>query len=196
MSDFTVIRAVTDTLKSILTTGITNSPDPQLSGVQIDLRSPKEMREDHNATGISVWLYRVTRDADLLNRPPERISPSQVRRASLPLRLYYLVTPLVTKPEDRQTLLGRVVQLFNDHSQLRGADLQDSLAGASDEFRVNLETLTLEELTRVWYSLSEPYDLSVSYEVQVVTIDSDLEAVEEPPVLTRTATYSQIVRSS
>lgn len=196
MSDFTVIKAVTDSLKSVLEGGITNSPDPQLSGVAIDLRSPKEMREDHNATGISLWLYRVTRDPDLLNRPAERISASQVRRASLPLHLYYLVTPLVTKAEDRQTLLGRVLQLFNDHSQLLGADLQDSLAGSTDEFRINLETLTLEELTRVWYSLSEPYDLSVSYEVQVVTIDSDLEAMEEPPVLARTTTYSQIVRSS
>ena len=61
---------------------------------------------------------------------------------------------------------------------------------------MNLETLTLEELTRVWFSLSEPYDLSVSYEVQVVSIDSDDEAVEEPPVLVRTSQYEQIVRSS
>jgi len=196
MSDFTVIRAVSDTLKSILETGITNSPDPQLNGVPIDLRSPKEMREDNNASGISLWLYRVGRDADLLNRPPERISPTQFRRSSLPVCLYYLVTPLVAKPEDRQTLLGRVLQLLNDHTQLLGADLQNSLAGSTDEFRVNLETLTLEELTRVWFSLSEPYDLSVSYEVQIVTIDSDDEPVEEPPVLVRTTTYEQIVEST
>src|SRR2546429_3690064 len=121
MSDFTVIRDACDTLKSILETGITNSPDPQLNGVPIDLRSPKEMREDNNASGISLWLYRVGRDADLLNRPPERISPNQFRRSSLPVRLYYLVTPLVAKPEDRQTLLGRVLQLLNDHTQLLGA---------------------------------------------------------------------------
>jgi len=48
-------------------------------------------------------------------------------------------------------------------------------------------------LTRVWYSLSEPYDLSVSYEVQVVKIDTDEEAVEAPPVLVRNAGYKQIV---
>jgi hypothetical protein len=196
MSDFTVIRAVTDTLKSILEDGITNSTDPQLNGVPIDLRSPREMREDHNATGISLWLYRVGRDADLLNHPPERISPTQFRCAFLPVRLYYLVTPLVAKPEDRQTLIGRVLQLLNDHTQLRGADLQDSLAGSTDEFRVSLETLTLEELTRVWYSLSEPYDLSVSYEVQIVTIDSDKESLKEVPVLVRTGIYDQIVGSN
>jgi hypothetical protein len=76
---------------------------------------------------------------------------------------------------------------------LRGADLQDSLSGASDEFRVTLETLSLEELTRVWFSLSEPYDLSVSYEVQVLKIDSDLEDVEGASVLSRKIGYAQIV---
>jgi hypothetical protein len=193
MSDFTVVKAVTHTLRQILMDGITNSPDPQLKGVQIDLRSPKEMREANNATGISLWLYRITRDPDRLNDCPERISPTQIRRAALPVHLYYLVTPLVADSGNRQTLIGRVLQLFNDHAILRGADLQDSLAGSSDQFRVTLETLTLEELTRVWFSLSEPYDLSVSYEVQVVTIDSDLEAVQRASVMSRKAGYAQIV---
>jgi len=196
MSDFTAVRAVTETLFGILQAGITNSADPQLQGVPIDLRSPKEMREDNGATGVSLWLYRITRDADFLNRPPERISPNQYRRSALPLHLYYLVTPLVVKPEDRQTLIGRVLQLFNDNSTLSGALLADSLAGSPEAFRVTLETLTLEELTRVWHSLAEPYDLSVSYEVQVVTIDSDLEAVEAQPVLVRQAGYAQIVGNS
>jgi len=122
MSDFTVVRAVTETLFNILKEGITNSPDPQLNGVAIDLRSPKEMRADNNTTGISFWLYRITRDADMLNNPPERPSPNQIKRQGLPVHLYYLVTPLVTKPEDRQTLIGRVLQLFNDHAILRGAE--------------------------------------------------------------------------
>jgi hypothetical protein len=196
MSDFTVVKAVTDTLKQILVDGVTNSPDPQLNGIPIDLRSPKEMREANNATGISLWLYRITRDPDRLNDRPERISPTQIRRAALPVHLYYLVTPLVVNPTDRQTLIGRVLQLFNDHAILRGADLQDSLTGSAEEFRVTLETLTLEELTRVWFSLSEPYDLSVSYEVQVVTIDSDLEAVQSSSVVARNTGYAQIVGSS
>lgn len=196
MSDFTAIEGVTDTLAKILADGITNSSNPQLHGVAIDLRSPKEMREANNATGISLWLYRVTRDADMLNDRPERISPTQIRRSSLPIHLYYLVTPMVSDVGDRQVLIGRVLQLFNDHAILRGADLQDSLAGNTDEFRVTLETLTLEELTRVWFSLSEPYDLSVSYEVQVVKIDTDLEAVEGSSVLTRNAKFAQIVEVS
>ena len=144
MSDFTVVRAVTETLFGILDAGITNSADPQIQGVPIDLRSPKEMREDHGAQGVSLWLYRITRNPDLLNQPPERISPTQYRRAALPVHLYYLVTPLVAQPESRQTLIGRVLQLFNDNAILRGAALADSLAGSQEAFRVTLETLTLE----------------------------------------------------
>jgi hypothetical protein len=192
MSDYTVIKGVSDTLFQILNDGITNNPDLQLNGVQIDLRSPKEMRMA-KAAGVSLWLYRITRDADLLNDRPQRVSPTQIRPTPLPIHLYYLVTPLVVDPGDRQTLIGRVLQLLNDHAMLRGADLQDSLSGASDEFRVTLETLSLEELTRVWFSLSEPYDLSVSYEVQVLKIDSDLEDVEGASVLSRKIGYAQIV---
>jgi hypothetical protein len=193
MSDFTVIRAVTETLFNILDAGITKSADPQLNGVAVDLRSPKEMRADNNTTGISFWLYRITRDADLLNNPPERPAPNQFRRVGLPIHLYYLVTPLVADPGDRQTLIGRVLQLFNDHAIIAGADLQDSLKGSSEQFRVTLETLSLEELTRVWFSLSEPYDLSVSYEVQVVKIDSDLELIQQARVVQRQSGYAQIV---
>jgi hypothetical protein len=192
MSDYTVVKAVSDTMLQILKNGITNNPDPQLSGVAIDLRSPKEMRQANNTPGISLWLYRITRDADLLNDRPERVSPTQTRRTPLPIHLYYLVTPLVPDAGDRQMLIGRVLQLLNDHTILRGADLQDSLMGAGDEFRVTLETLTLEELARIWFSLSEPYDLSVSYEVQVVKIDSDLEAIYGAPVVSRKTGYAQI----
>jgi hypothetical protein len=91
MSDFTAVGAVTESLLGILQDGVTNSADPQLNGVPIDLRSPKEMREDNHATRISFWLYRITRDPGLLNNRPERPSPNQLKRIGLPILLYYFV---------------------------------------------------------------------------------------------------------
>jgi uncharacterized protein DUF4255 len=85
------------------------------------------------------------------------------------------------------------VQTLNDHSILMGADLVDTLAGAPDQFRVMLEPFSLEELTRVWTALEESYQMSVTYSVQVVTIDSDREAVDAPPVLERRSVYEEIV---
>ena len=188
MSQYTAIRAVSESLQQMLEQYIT---DP---GVSVELKSPKEMHFDQD-TGISVWMYRVTRNEHILNHPPERIGVNQVRRQPLPVNLHYLVTPMMSDPLDEQELLGRVLQVFNDHPVLSGADLAGALLGSQSEFRVALETPTLEELTRVWEALQESYQASVSYLVQVILIDSEEPPQASPVVLQRQVTHSQIVSS-
>jgi hypothetical protein len=194
MNDITVLSAISQSLLELLKAGITASAEPQLTGVPVHLLSPKEMRESQNQkTGVSLWLYRIARNPDLLNAPPRRISATEVSHYPMPLDLHFLVTPLMQKPEDEQTLLGRVVQLFNDSAILRGAVLQGALAGSGQEFRLMLETLTLEELTRVWGALMESYQLSLSYMVQLVMVDSPRAAMQDSPVLVRETTVAQIL---
>jgi len=55
---------------------------------------------------------------------------------------------------------------------------------------VRLETLTLEEITRVWDSLERSYQLCISYEVGIVSIDSGLEAIVGPPVMIALPEYA------
>ena len=196
MSDFTVIRAVSRTLRGLLEDHITHDPDPALNGVPIDLRSPREMRDDANSQGVSVWLYRVMRDGKSLNQPVERRVSNQIPRAPLPLDCFYLITPIATSPDDEQLLLGRILQSFNDHPLLRGSDLKDSLSNSTEELRITLETLSLEDLTRVWHSLGEPYQLSISLLVQLARIDSAHEPLRVEPVLVKTTTYAQILSQS
>jgi hypothetical protein len=196
MSDYTVISAVSSTLKEILKKNITLSSDAELNGVDIHLLSPKEMQDAGHTSGISVWLYKVSRMPEMLNEPPERIGPNRIVRTPLPILLFYLVTPITVHPETRHTLLGRVLQVLNDHAILRGADLRGVLKGTSEQLRVNLEALSLEELSLVWEALSEPYQLSVTYLVQVVKIDSDLEPVKSSPVIEREVEYARILAAS
>src|ERR1700761_582692 len=162
MSDYTVIRAVSNTLQTLLTTNITANTDPELNGVSIYLLSPREMQDQGHATGVSVWLYKVSRMSEMLNEPPERRGPSQVAHLPLPVLLYYLVTPFCADVPTRHTLLGRVLQVMNDHAILRGTDLQGTLQGTQEQLRVNLEALSIEELSLVWEALNEPYQLSVT----------------------------------
>src|SRR6266581_4810468 len=192
MSDYSVLSAVSSSLLTLLTNNITNALAVPLN-VQIHLFSPPEMDKAGQVPGISLWLYKVSRMAEMLNEPPERKSPTQMARTPLPVLLHYLVTPMATDPLIRQTLLGRVLQVFNDHAILRGADLQGVLQNTKEQLRVNLEALTLEELSLVWEALGEPYQLSVTYLVQVAKIDSDLELVKSSPVLDKETTYSQIL---
>ena len=193
MSEFTAIRAVTKTLRALLEDHITNSTDLQLNGVPIELHSPKEMRAAPPKSGVSLWLYRATRNGDTLNGAPIRIAPDEELPRPLPIDLHYLVTPMTGTEEDERMLLGRVLQSLNDHTVVRGSDLQDDLAGEDTQLRVNLEQLTLEELTRVWTALEEPYQLSVSYQVQVVNIDTAHEPLRSSPVLVEDTEYDQIV---
>jgi hypothetical protein len=104
-----------------------------------------------------------------------------------------LITPVATDPLTRHALLGKVLQVMNDHAILRGADLQGILQGTTDQLRVVLETLSLEDLSLVWDALSEPYQLSVSYMVQLVSIDSAEQPVKTSLVIEKNTQYTQIL---
>ena len=194
MSDYSVLGAVSSTLQTLLTNNITNALAAPLN-VNVYLNSPIEMQTSNLIPGISLWLFKVSRMAEMVNEPPERKSPNQLARTPLPVVLHYLVTPMAADPIARQTLLGRVLQVCNDHAILRGTDLQGVLANTTEQLRVNLEMLTVEELSLVWEALGEPYQLSVTYLVQVAKIDSDLELIRSMPVLDKQATYAQILSS-
>jgi hypothetical protein len=191
MSDYNVIGAASSTIQDLLNRNITLPLGP-LHNVAIHLQSPPEVKE-LGLSGVSVWLYKVSRMSEMLNLPPERVSSTQLNRTPLPLQLYYLVTPLMDDPIARHTVLGRILQVFNDFSILRGTDLRGVLAGTSEQLRVNLEALTIEELSLIWEALAEPYQLSITYLVQVVKIDSDRESLRYSPVLERDATANLIL---
>jgi hypothetical protein len=193
MSDYPVISAVSATLKQLLTVNITQSSDSQIKNVPIELLSPRELEDKKESLAVSVWLYRVARMSDLLNEPPQRVAPNLIAATPLPLLLYYLVTPIAGDPTTRHALLGKAMQVLNDHSIVRGADLQGILQGTTEQLRVALEALSLEDLSLVWDALSEPYQLSVSYVVQPVTIDSALEPLMVAPVIEKRSKYLQIV---
>ena len=76
------------------------------------------------------------------------------------------------------------MQVLYDHSTFSGADLQGDLSGTHLQLTTRLESMSLEDITKVWYALERSYELSVSYEVTVVYIDSELmESVTPVKVL-------------
>jgi hypothetical protein len=201
---YTALRATSQTLATYLRQQFEADPDlapffNAASGgtMQVRLNTPQEMI-DANLAGLSVWLYRVIRDEERLNAPPQRIGPNLLQPPPLPVRLHYLVTPITGAqsqigPETEQVILGKVLQIFHDHPTLRGSDLQGDFSGTEVELTVRLETLTLEEIARVWDALDAPYQLSVSYEVSVVEIASAMEPEQVSPVLVALPEYGVIV---
>lgn len=160
-------------------------PAPDAIGTLVVTLSNPEEFEDLEQEGVSIWLYLVERDAETLNLPPRRVPPDGVLSRPLPLRLHYLVTPLVNfrtrehAAELEQLILGKILQVFHDTPRIAGSRLVNSLAGSPIELFVRLESLALDQITRVWEALDRPYQLCTSYEISVLPIES----ADEPAVV-------------
>jgi hypothetical protein len=77
------------------------------------------------------------------------------------------------------------MQILHDHPRI-----QFELNDERQEFSVILARRTLEELTRIWDALREPYRLSVCYEVRLTRIDS-LRWVRAARITDRAVTEEQ-----
>jgi len=199
----TSIRAVSLTLKELVLEHLKQDLnlqrffDPGLGGTMlVSLLAPEELSASNE--GVSIWLYRIVRDDQTLNYPPTRSARDRLLHEPLPLRLHYLIVPVVDVtqrqdgPELEQNIVGAVMQVFHDHACLRGTDFQSDLAGSSEEMHVRLEALDLDQMSRMWEALDHAFQLCISYEVSVVPIDSALQPQPVPPVDVAMPTYAVI----
>jgi hypothetical protein len=187
---FTHIRAASLTLQGVLQRSFVADADLKAlfgGSAIVSLATPDGM-EAAGEIGLSMWLYRLIRDEQTLNRPARRIAQNLIRRQPLPVRLHYLMTPIITgasnipAPEAEQLIIGRVLQTFHDEPLISGADLEGSYQGTGVELAVRLETLGLDETSRIWEGLERSYQLSISYEVSIVVIAADLAPIAVTPV--------------
>lgn len=200
----TAIRAASETLRSVLHGAMTEDPILRLlftgAGASVvSLANPDEMAAA-GESGISLWLYRIVRDEQRLNAPPERIAPDRLRPAPLPVRLHYLVSPVIAIDganapiETRHHILGAVLQTFHERPLISGMLLAGDFSGTSVELAARLESPDLESLARLWDSLDAGYQLSLSYEVGIVSISGTLPDGLAPPVRIALPEYGQAVR--
>jgi hypothetical protein len=206
----TALRATSITLQDYVRRGFVADPDlgaffdPVLGGtMEVSLNDPEEMRTN-SVDGVSLWLYRVERDDQRLNAPPTRPTATRLQPTPLPLRLHYLVTPIVTidpafplvSPGREQEILGKAIQLLYERPVLRGTDLRDTLTGSDDKIAVRLEPMSLEEITRIWQALQRPYQLSVSYEATLAMIAPEAQPAVLTPVRVAEPRFGVIVEEA
>lgn len=189
MSAYGVIRSVSGALRQILWEEF--DADPQVRAIvgseqAIVFTNPKETA-GQASDRLSLWLYRITENEFLKNQPEARANGADTRRpAPLALDLHYLVTPFARSGELDHLLLGKTLQILYDNATTL---LRIPAEAIAQELRIILARRTLEELTRVWEALQEPYRLSVAYEVSVTEVDS-LRTVGYARVIDRIAGFT------
>jgi hypothetical protein len=188
MPDSNAIAAVSETLLSILIGAVKSLDDPPPTAELSDLQGNISIAPAR----LTVFLFEVGEDPSARNRPRRRdLSPPFLATSKPPMALVlrYLLTAWGGDRLTEHRLLGRAMQVLYDGSLISGPDLQGaSLRGSNETLKVTLSPLSLENLTRVFWSVQRPYRLSLSYEIRVVNLDSEVSQLRSP-VRMRTADY-------
>ena len=102
------------------------------------------------------------------------------------MELSYLLTPFATVPDatsasgdDAHTILGTAMLTFHENPVLNdvhipGFDadtvLSSDLLNSVELVKIRLATTSLEELSKIWATINQPYRLSVAYDVSLVMV--------------------------
>jgi hypothetical protein len=167
--DFSVIAAVSQTLENLL--------KGKLGGLcSVELRDLKDAIPEAQPL-LTVFLFEVGEDPSARNRPRARSAPPELKLMKPPMALLlrYLLTPWGGNPATHHQILGRAMQVLYDNATLSDPDLLGTLANDDQVIKITMAPLSLEERTRVWHAVQKPYRLSVSYEVRVINLDSEVE---------------------
>jgi hypothetical protein len=154
------------------------------------------------ASGVNLYLYRVLESPFTKNQPwpGDRTTPAS-NLPALGLQLFYLLTPLGTRPDDNSfqlgddahTMLGSAMIALHENPILNNvhipplgsspgfdADtvLPPFLLNSYEQIKIILAPIGIDELSKIWATINQPYRLSVAYEISLV----ELTPTPPPPV--------------
>ena len=170
MSASTAIGMVSESLRNLLVGEMILSPL-----VNVTILAPDESGGDRR---INLFLYKVQEHPALKNLDwqVKQGEPTQLVPPPLSLNLYYLMTSYA--PNDAQTgnstaheFLGDAMRVFYENPIVPEDYLVEGLKDATEQIKIIQNSLDLEELSKVWSTFTEPFRLSVLYEISVVQLD-------------------------
>jgi len=189
MSSPMVLAAVSSGIRRILWNSFAADPTVRpLVGTEeaIVFLNPTQTARD-SGNRVSLWLYMIAENEFIKNAPPQRVADDTEQFPPLALDLYYLLTPFGPSGEADLLILGRAMQALYDSAR---TTLINTSVSVAENLSINLFRRTLDELSRVWEALQEPYRLSVCYQVRITRIDSTITTTGSP-VLEMTSDYTQ-----
>ena len=146
-------------------------------------------------TRLNLFLYNITSNAGYNNIDlPTRSNTTGelVQKQKLGINLYYLLTAYAADNDDiiAHKILASAIRILNESPILKPNIINDAilaennrligydLASQIESVKLNLHTLSLDEITKLWASFFQTnYRISVSYQKTTVVI---LEGLSKP----------------
>jgi Pvc16 N-terminal domain len=213
MSNALAIASVTRLLKDLLNDTLINGDIGGQVGtdVLVSALPPDraiELVDEAAPNRLNLYLHRITPNPALANSDlPTRDDRGRMsRRPRLALDLHYLLTAYTMQELHGEILLGYAMEMFHEtpvlaRNQVRAA-LQGGLNGAilppafqgidparlADQLeliRITPQTLTMDDMSKLWTAFQTHYRTTVAYTVSVVLIERELPVRPPLPVLSR-----------
>lgn len=152
-----------------------------------------------NKKGASVYLYRVGVNANTRNLPPRKGDAGKSFYPSLPLDLYFLVTPWADIAETQYHVLGWVMRTLENIHHMPAVLLNESMNNENvffpeESVELIFDPLPLSDMSILWENLKTEKTLpSVTYVVRRVLIDSMIEFLVGRPVQTRDLNMGKLI---
>jgi hypothetical protein len=179
MSEATAIGMVSESLQKLLEKEMKLDPLPNVT-----ILAPDESGTDPR---INLFLYKVQENPMLKNMDwqVKSGSPDKLTPPPLSLNLFYLMTAY--KDNDTKTgnsqaheILGEAMRVFYEYPIVPRECLHEGLKKSREQIKIMLNTLDLEELSKIWATfINKAFRLSVLYEVSVVQLDMLPESERE-----------------
>lgn len=139
--------------------------------------------------GYSLYLYRVGIGTSVRNLSCRRDASGNRYRPSLPVDLYYLMSPWAADGEKQQRMLGWAMRFLEDLGVLGAGELnhyvkETDTFGPEESAEIICDPLALADYVNVWDKLKPKMPPSMTYAVRMVNLDSDL-LIKQPIVQTR-----------
>ncbi len=188
MSNPLAIAAVTATLRQIIELGI----EPEGSGIPVTTRPLDKANTDHsNHKALNLFLYQTSVDPAWSNMDmPRQVNPGETGFPPLALTLYYLLSAYGENDDNSHDhrLLGRAMGALHDNPVLSPDQIKAAFSGSDlqnqvEHVRITYQSLSTEELSKLWTAFATQYRPSAGYQVSVVLIESSRAARSPLPVL-------------
>jgi hypothetical protein len=200
LSNYLAIAGVSSTLRTLLRDRMTNP-------VPVTIAPPDATISGSTGQRVNLYLYQITENAYLKNQEiPGEGYPGAHGHPPLSLNLYYLATGYGSSETaadgdlDAQQVLGDAMRVLHDYAIITpdltitrpsagtvGDPILDtSLRNEFERVKLMMVPSSLDDLSKLWMALSEVnFRRSVTYEVSVVQIQSQLPRRRALPVKTR-----------
>jgi hypothetical protein len=200
MSNALAIAAVTAVLKDLLDNGIINRAVSNVGGnVTVSTGPPDRVPVGANEKNqLNLFLYQVMPNAGWRNvgLPSRNGAGDPLTNPPLALDLHYLLSAYGERDLHAEILLGYAMQILHETSVLSRASIRTALVSPSpvtggilpqalralsaadlaeqvEQIKITPQSLSTEDLSKLWSAFQARYRPSAAYQVSVVLIEGD-----------------------